>query len=206
MSLRNSSYPFDWLRTSMLGLVEDFRTDFLSLWEDMEGVEPRKFCHGSMESKIARGVCTFEHVHRGRKHVFVHDDPRAEREKFQRRIDRLKGLDGEQMFFFRIAATTEEIHEVVKLQSALAYFYNTEPSSINLLLILDRQQESGLWALSDSPGIHVGTAKNTEYTTEGMFVWNTAMGHEIVPSYIDLISPWLMKFSVTSISSASPSP
>ena len=37
MSLRNSSYPFDWLRTSMLGLVEDFRTDFLSLWEDMEG-------------------------------------------------------------------------------------------------------------------------------------------------------------------------
>merc|ERR1712176_1645744 len=90
--------PFDWIRTSLEGLLHFMRSDF-------EGF----FHYTTFKPKVAG----YFDMYRSKYHSFWHDNPDdpGTREKYLRRIARFKKIDASEspVLFVRAVASTDEL-------------------------------------------------------------------------------------------------
>jgi len=125
--------PFDWLRTSLDGLMHMLTTRFDGFYDyvsklPVPGFEPMT-------------------IYRSHLHSFWHDNPdeSSMREKYERRIARMYGMAGKsemdagsskKLLFVRVAASTQELSRSEELLQLLVGLFGSE---VRLLLILNWQ-------------------------------------------------------------------
>jgi len=138
--------PFDWIRSSMEGVLHFLRSDFEGYF-DYDTVKPVP----SMEVTMFRS----------RYHSFWHHDilDPAVREKLQRRMDRFRGMRDAQrtkpMVFLRHVACTTELPQTEELFEELQAQFGSE---IFLVLVLSKQSVEG-------PILHGGNPRIVFYPT-----------------------------------------
>ncbi|CAK0888409.1 unnamed protein product, partial [Prorocentrum cordatum] len=121
-----ATLPFDWIRTTVDGLLHYIRSDFSGFFDFV--------------TKLPVPGCNRMVMYRDRLHSFWHDDPEdpAMREKYARRIERFNQLDARvrPVLFVRSAAATEELLRAAELVEVLVARFGKEA---RLLLILNFQ-------------------------------------------------------------------
>lgn len=153
--------PFDWLRTSLDGVLHMLRTNFQGFFEytsrlPVPGYEPMV-------------------IYRGKLHSFWHDNPDEEsmHERYTRRIarlygmsskDRRKGQETHPTLFVRVAASTDELPRIQELLDELTSIFGKE---VFLLLILNWQVSFiGFASLSSIPNLLVYFADSSIHDRE----------------------------------------
>lgn len=153
--------PFDWLRTSLDGVLHMLRTNFQGFFEytsrlPVPGYEPMV-------------------IYRGKLHSFWHDNPDEEsmHERYTRRIARLYGMSSKDQrkgqethptLFVRVAASTDELPRIQELLDELASIFGKE---VFLLLILNWQVAfTGFASLSSVPNLLVYFADSAIHDRE----------------------------------------
>mmetsp|Transcript_3073 Transcript_3073/g.7871 ORF Transcript_3073/g.7871 Transcript_3073/m.7871 type:complete len:295 (-) Transcript_3073:154-1038(-) len=96
--------PFDWMRTSLEGLERFIKTDFAGFFDWIPPAKPIKAPPGKNMNMV---------LYRHYQHSFWHDDPTdsSMQEKYTRRIERLRNLDGHSstVLFVRAAVQPNEL-------------------------------------------------------------------------------------------------
>lgn len=122
-----ATLPFDWIRTTVDGLLHYIRSDFSGFYD--------------FATKLPVPGCNKMVMYRDRFHSFWHDDPEdpAMQEKYGRRIERFNQLDARSrpVLFVRSAAATEEVLRAAELVEVLVARFGKEA---RLLLILNFQE------------------------------------------------------------------
>lgn len=139
LGLKKFSYPFDWVRSPVDGVIRCFGDNFRDfVTYDFFAEENGLHLYGSSRWGGS----------------FWHHDPRSEKVKteFNRRVDRIMGRRCEvppqkHRVFVRVANSTREIGSTLRLYEALQ---RTLPETkIYLVVLVDLQEEAGLVRLQD---------------------------------------------------------
>lgn len=134
--------PFDWIRTTIEGIVHFLNSDFANFFDfDTSNTVP-----GQAFS-----------MYRSKRHSFWHDDPTSAdvQTKYKQRIDNLRGLREEkcQLLFVRSVACSDEILAVDSLLDCLHSLFG---ELCCLLLIVDFQHTStGVFSVEDKDDLLV---------------------------------------------------
>lgn len=141
LNLDEATMPFDWIRTSVTGIVDWLSNDFTTFFRS-------PFCRIDV---IFRELPMT--VYRSTTHSFWHDDIEelATRERLWRRVQRFMGLHTDtcqqnnprQLLFVRTAAGTHEIAETELLYKLLQETFGANGRQVWFLLIVDDQPIKG---------------------------------------------------------------
>eukprot|EP00933_Yihiella_yeosuensis_P041686 TRINITY_DN36087_c0_g1_i1.p1 TRINITY_DN36087_c0_g1~~TRINITY_DN36087_c0_g1_i1.p1 ORF type:complete len:465 (-),score=45.82 TRINITY_DN36087_c0_g1_i1:290-1684(-) len=153
--------PFDWLRTSLDGLLQLLRSHFSGFYNYCKKIPP-----------VPGHKMT---VYRGHLHSFWHDNPDEEsmRERYDRRIERLYGLgknssdastESRPLLFVRTVASTDEARRSQELLETLQEIFGNE---VRLLIILPWQKKlHGPVSIENMPNLLVYCAAPDIYDAE----------------------------------------
>jgi len=145
MGRGSETLPFDWVRTTLDGLVHFLASDFKGYFEYTM----------DQEIQLPNQTKTM-HMFRSPLHSFWHDDPRmpAMLERYKRRIVRFNGLDAhsQPVLFVRSVASSEEVRYASYLVKLLVERFGPQAS---LLMIVDFQgaQAPGVFAVASEPNL-----------------------------------------------------
>lgn len=124
-----ATLPFDWIRTTVDGLLHYIRSDYSGFFD--------------FTTKLPVPGCTRMVMYRDALHSFWHDDPEdpAMRERYTRRIERFNQLDARSrpILFVRSVVTTEEVLRARELADVLVARFGKEA---RLLMILNFQEKT----------------------------------------------------------------
>eukprot|EP00927_Polykrikos_kofoidii_P000755 TRINITY_DN1028_c0_g1_i1.p1 TRINITY_DN1028_c0_g1~~TRINITY_DN1028_c0_g1_i1.p1 ORF type:complete len:508 (+),score=64.60 TRINITY_DN1028_c0_g1_i1:108-1526(+) len=127
--------PFDWMRTSLEGILHFMRSDF----------------DGFFDYATVKPGCGNMTMYRSQFHSFWHDNPDDPnmREKYARRIDRFKKIDAssQPVLFVRAVASTDELADAEEFVQEL---HGRFGELAYLLLIIDFQYKQQGLALVNS--------------------------------------------------------
>lgn len=148
LGVKRWTYPFDWLQSSMSGLIHLFKTDF----------EDFLTCTSTKAANQVGEKCTYNRARWGGS--FWHHDVEdlSVRDAFERRIQRLLGMlpdvpASKARVFVRTASSTLELDQTLQLYETLK---DALPECrIYLLMIVDLQETEELVALECSVGMDV---------------------------------------------------
>mmetsp|Transcript_58774 Transcript_58774/g.137214 ORF Transcript_58774/g.137214 Transcript_58774/m.137214 type:complete len:327 (+) Transcript_58774:87-1067(+) len=118
--------PFDWMRTSLDGLLHFIRSDFAGFFNYVSG-----------PISIPGQTCV---LYRGYQHSFWHDNPTdpAMVSKYERRMDRFNSIDGDarKVLFVRAVCDTKEVARAPELLHELKEAFGRQ---CMLLMVMDFQ-------------------------------------------------------------------
>jgi hypothetical protein len=142
MGVAGEALPFDWMTTSIEGIMDQLETNFRSLFQ-----------FTSWETAQLPGVRIPITVFRSSGHSWWHDDPTtsATQEKYRRRIKRLNGMRAvnHPILFVRLAATTSELGLVDSLAEQLIDRFGPQA----MLLLIVSGQDPGKYMVRSLPNV-----------------------------------------------------
>lgn len=129
MGLGHAHLPFDWMRTTSVGVADLVRNQF------------RGYFTYKTELDVPDSNLKMQ---RSEQHSFWHDDisQKPQRDKLQRRIDRFHGLSksSKDLLFIRSSCTTEELSDSENLYSALQECFSGGSHRVLLAVLVDGQE------------------------------------------------------------------